>query len=344
MKSFKTICFIISLAAILLSGGCLIQNMDQEFPDFDYNAVYFPLQYPLRTLVLGKDRIDNSLDNELKFHIGVSIGGLYNNKQNRPVSYVVDNNLAANLVNGNGDTIMALPLSYYTLEPANEVIIPAGSFNGLIQVQLNEAFLHDALAIKGNYVIPLRITKADADSVMSGIPVVEGARKTVPSDWESGAQPKDYVLFGIKYINEYHGDWFHRGKDVAYDGQGQIINETVYREKYIVHDQVWKIKTTGRFECITNGVGINSGSNYAMKLAFDSNGGIAISGVPGSVYQVTGTGAFTENGAEWGGEKQDQIILNYQYSDGANNHVVNDTLVFRNKGLVYEDFTVTWVD
>ncbi|MEL7119067.1 MAG: hypothetical protein AAFO07_06490, partial [Bacteroidota bacterium] len=67
----------IFVLVLVLIGTLGCDNQDISFDDFDYTAVYFPFQSPLRTLVLGEDRIDNTLDNQLKFNIGVSIGGLY---------------------------------------------------------------------------------------------------------------------------------------------------------------------------------------------------------------------------------------------------------------------------
>ena len=69
--------------------GC--EQKNPVFPDFDYTAVYFPLQFPMRTLSLGEEEYDNTLDKELKFHISANIGGMYENTQDWSVDFVVDN-------------------------------------------------------------------------------------------------------------------------------------------------------------------------------------------------------------------------------------------------------------
>ena len=88
------------LFIMVVAGFTACENQPIEFPDFDHTAVYFPLQYPMRTLVLGEDRVDNTLDNELTFHIGVSIGGMYENTKDWNVRVEWAQELAANLENG----------------------------------------------------------------------------------------------------------------------------------------------------------------------------------------------------------------------------------------------------
>ena len=204
---------------VLILGLAACENQDQEFPDYDLQAVYFPIQLPIRTLSLGEDRVDNTLDREHKFDIGLSIGGMYENRKDWTVDYVVDTLLTENALNGSGAPLIALPSNYYTLSPVNTVIIPKGSFNGLIRVELTDDFFNDPLSLTGQYVIPLRITGTSADSVLSGKQAKPGvADRRVLSDWESGKAPKDWVLYGIKYVNAYHGTYLHRGRDIVSSG------------------------------------------------------------------------------------------------------------------------------
>ena len=323
------------LTLIILAGAC--GNQERNFPDFDYTTVYFPLQYPLRTLILGEDRIDNSLDKELKFHIGAVIGGMYKNEKTWTIDYVVDTTLALNTYNASVQQIKALPEEYYTLTPQNTITIPSGSFNGLIQVQLNDAFLDDPFALNGTYVIPLRMTATNADRILSGIPVVDDPDKRVSTHWDASNQPKDFVMFGIKYINPYHGFYLHRGKDVAYDAGNQVVNEVVYSQKYVEQDQIWKLTTTGRNVVTTNGVAINTGRRYSMSLLFNESGDVVVDSILNSPIRAHGSGKYVVDGGEWGGEKYNAIFLEYYYKQGANNHVVNDTLVFRNNGVIFEE-------
>ena len=49
-------------AAVLALGFTACENYDIEFPDYEKQNVYFPYQYPVRTLVMGDDEYDIILD------------------------------------------------------------------------------------------------------------------------------------------------------------------------------------------------------------------------------------------------------------------------------------------
>ena len=329
----KKILFLLLITSLITA----CENQEVDFPDFDYNAVYFPIQYPVRTLSLGNDVIDNSLDRELKFHIGVSIGGMYENNENWTVEYVVDESLCEGLAND----VQPLPSSWYTLEPQDQVTIPAGSFTGLIQVQLEEAFLFDSLSTGNNYVIPLRITRSNADSILTGAPTTSDPDKLVKADWEADAPPKDFTLFMVKYVNEYHGYYLKRGVDYGQDAFGNYTDTATYHEKYVEQDEVVSLETVSRYAIETGYIGANSGEEYAFKIVVDpSTGEATVETVDDSRYKIigTGTGEYVPNGDSWGGEERDVFYLHYKYRVGLYGHEVFDTLVFRNRGIAYEEF------
>src|ERR671920_311495 len=107
----KTFPILFILLSILAS--C---NKDWQFPDYKYTTVYFPYQSPVRTLVLGEDIIDNTLDNQHKFQIMATMGGVYENKKDVTIDVSIDTSLASKLKFNalNGDDVVALPDNYYT--------------------------------------------------------------------------------------------------------------------------------------------------------------------------------------------------------------------------------------
>jgi len=333
----KILKYIILLSVVF--GAC--QNKDTSFPDYKYNAVYFPFQYPIRTLILGDSRSDNSLDKKHQFNIGVNIGGMYVNKKSWDVNFMVDESLVpSNLKNTDGISIKVLPASYYTLSPVNKAVIPSGSFSGLINVQLTDAFFTDPLAVTGTYVIPLVITSSSADSVLTGVPEVPNPNRNVATDWNANALPKDYTLFGIKFINAYHGTYLHRGKDVTLDNLGAPVSTVVYHQQYVEKDQLWKLTTSGKNTVLTDGIGSKFTSSTKLLLDFAADGNIIVKPGTGSTIQGNGTGKYVENAETWDGTKHHAMYLNYTYKDGAINHAVTDTLVFRDNGVVFEEFKV----
>jgi hypothetical protein len=334
------------IISILIVVTTLISctNQEQVFDDYHTKSVYFPFQYPVRTLSLGNDRIDNSLDKQHKFNIGISIGGFYNtNTTNWKVNFEVDNSLVINyLVKANGDTIRILPADYYSLNPVSEVTIPKGSFSGLIEVQLNEKFFNDPYSVRGNYVIPLKIKHSPDDvEILRGVKA-EGI--VVPNihlatDWT--VVPRDYTLFGVKYVNPYHGTWLRRGKMIVKDVNGGVLNTVVYRTRSVEFD-IPTTLTTKKLNEVSGTLNVET-EKWNLLLTVDSNGNIVVKTDAGSAITVNGTGKYIENGDSWGGTPEkptprDVLHLNYSYTrSNGNVCLVSDTLVFRDRGIKIEE-------
>jgi hypothetical protein len=339
------------IGIVLIAALAACENQEQVFPDYDLQAVYFPIQLPLRTLSLGEDRIDNTLDREHKFDIGVCIGGMYENKQDWTVDYVVDPSLTDSAYSGTLPLI-ALPTGYYTFSPQNTVTIPTGSFNGLIRIELADAFFSDPLSLTGQYVVPLRITGTSADSVLLGKQAKPGvADRRIIADWESGKSPKDWVLYGIKYVNAYHGTYLHRGRDILYAG-GVPVDTVVFRDMYVERDMTMKLTSMGLQRVYTNGLANKTSAKLSMELEFSNS-----TGASGSIVihprasatvtvSVTGTGEYYDKSSSkesWTGLVWQSMYLQYTWDDGTNVHQVHDTLVFRDRGIKYEENTITIV-
>lgn len=324
--------------------GC--ENQEQIFDDFDYKSVYFPYQLPLRTLSLGEDRIDNTMDRGFQFEIGVTIGGMYKNKKDWTVDYVVDNSLTEDVYNSvTGEKIFSLPSSYYTFDPQGTVTIPKGYFNGRIRIQLTEEFFNDSLSVTGNYVVPLRITGTSADTILKGEKAISDPDPRISAHWESGKSPKDWTMYGIKYINAYHGNYLQRGRDILYQG-GTPVDTIIWRTSHVEQDRLVALFTKGKTKSISNFIGQNTGSTgeYSMELDFANmwgtpGGSVTITPSDDALYSVTGSGQFFDKATS-----KESIIhltmqcmyLNYTYDDGTYVHQVADTLVFRDRGIKFE--------
>ena len=117
MKSYfeimkKNNLFKYMFAAVLAIGFTACENDDIEFPDFEKQTVYFPYQYPVRTLVMGDDEYDTSLDKQHKCQIKATFGGSYEGS-NGSVQVAVENSLVNNLTFADGTPVKAMPESYY---------------------------------------------------------------------------------------------------------------------------------------------------------------------------------------------------------------------------------------
>ena len=228
MMKIKNYIYGVALGALALTyASC---NADHEFPDFEGGTTaYFAYQFPVRTLILGNDIYDNTLDNAHKCRIWSTMGGAYKGR-NAYVDIVVDESLCNNLwFVDEGDNpstpVLPMPSAYYTL--ASNVIPYNGDARGYVEVQFTDAFFNDPKAIENTYVIPLLMTKVKGiDNILTGTPR-EGLTpsRTNLEDWDVLA--KDYVLYCVKYMNPWQGKYIRRGvDDVTENG----VTKTVIRK------------------------------------------------------------------------------------------------------------------
>lgn len=334
----------------------IISCENQEFTvtDFDTKSVFFPYQRPARTLVLGNyDLGFNDNDNNNKFEIGVLMSGVFRNTEDRRVFFEVDPDLVdASLLGLDTVNVQVLPSSYYNIEQQSPVTIPAGSIDGRIPIQLTDDFFNDPLSISPegttNYVIPLRITSFEnLDTLLVGEKIENVANPIRIRDEDWRITPKDYTLFGIKFINKYDGIYLRRGADVMTNSAGEVTTSE-YRAEFIVQDELVTLTTSTRsnvtlFNRVRRGETLISPGNVNLELSFDENDNCTVESSD-DVYNVTGTGRFVQDGDEWGGKKQDVIYLDYSYTDVANNenHSVKDTLVIRNRDIKFEEFILNF--
>lgn len=338
MKRISAIC-----GGLLLGLGILVscQNEDWEFPDFDYTTAYFPYQFPVRTLVLGDYYFDNSNDNAHKFMISATMGGVYKNERDVTVDFVVDETLTDNLYNSNtgGLPIKPMPSSYYTLA-SDQIVIPKGQTFGMVEVQLTDAFFADTLAIGQHYVIPLRMVSATTDSVLQGKTGMSNPDPRIASHWVIA--PKNFTLFGVKYVNPYHGKYLLSGASLIKDNADQPIDTVEYSEDYVERNPVVMVSTQSlNSVTYSNAIRSDSGSpgTFKMLVTFDEDGnGVISNQEEAPAFPLSGTAKFANDAGEWGNEKRDVIYLDYQIIVGTDTHYVKDTLVFRDKAVKFEEF------
>ena len=236
----KCIYGIVLGALTLTCSSCY--NTEHEFPDFEGGTTaYFAYQFPIRTLVLGNDIYDNTLDNEHKCRIWSTMGGAYHGRT-ATVDIVVDESLCDNLwfVDDGGNPsspVLPMPTAYYKL--AADAIPYKSDTRGYVEVQFTEAFFNDPKATEDTYVIPLLMTKATGiDHILTGTPR-EGLTpsRTNTDDWEVLA--KDYVLYCVKYMNPWQGKYIRRGVD--------LVTEQGVTKRVVRKDTTLIVSDPGRY-------------------------------------------------------------------------------------------------
>lgn len=347
----KKIFYLIALIVAVIS----CKNEDISFDDFEYQTVYFPFQTPVRTIMLGDEVIgDNSIDLEHAFSIGATMGGAYENSKDRVLSIELAPNLASNITVDGGNELMILPSTHYTAT-LDQITIPKGSFIGKLRVDLTDAFFNDPLATSLNYVLPVRITTAQ-DSILQGLQTdiaKEIEEETgIPTDpriiTEWTTVPKDYVLFGVKYINPTHGVYLLRGKRTDLNDPDPETADVYYSKQFINQNEMTKLTTntlTENFMATVGGTNKErSNAKYSMKLTFDGSNGVTVSQRNDDTVDVSGTGTYVskdEAGAEGFNDKTHRTIyLDYTYEDNGTTYQVNDSLVFVDTDIRFEEFVV----
>lgn len=326
----------IGLASMLLTFTAC-ESSDNEFPDFDYQTVYFGNQYGLRTVELGEDEfIDNTLDNQHKVVIKAAWGGGYTNRKNVIIDTQVDESLCDNLYfKGSNTPVTPMPSSYYTLA-SNQIRIPKGEIIGGIEVQLTDAFFADEKSLGNYYVIPMKMTSVQgADSILQGKAAVGSPVLTNSGHWS--VQPKNFVLYAVKYVNPWHGEYLRRGVDQAVING--VSSQLVRHEQYVEKDEKVNISTKSLERNLLHlSTRDEEGNifNYDLSLTFDKDGNCTVSS-PSDDLAISGTGKFVKKGEKksLGGKDRDAIYLDYTVDFKTKNmqYATKDTLVLSSRAV-----------
>ena len=240
----------------LATGLTSCKSGDQDFPDFDYQTCYFAKQYPVRTVELGNDLyVDLTGDNQHKIQIQATMGGAYSNPRDITIDFAVEPKLCEGLTFEDGTAVTLMPENYYHIL-GNNIVIPSGQPVGGVEVQLEDAFFNDPLSVTNHYVIPVRMLKATGvDHILEG---------------------KDFVLYAVKYVNKYHGNYIKNGNLHAATAD---VTTKGLKTSIMVYDS--KDSEGVSFPC-------------ELQLNFDDNDACTVTALTEG-YTVTGSGRFVEN-------------------------------------------------
>jgi hypothetical protein len=301
--------------AFLILSAALVSCYDDYVRDFDYDAVYFPFQIDTRTFVVGEG---------MSIEIGAALSGVMHNTRDRNVDFTIDNSyitparLAAmkaglsyikNAVAG-VSTLSPLPANYYTLSNSSRMVIRTGQHMGSVVMKADSAaFLADAATINAAYAISLRITGADADTIL---------------------EPKKFAVIGLKYENMLFGNYWHGGITVEKDASGAEVSTSKYYTTIPQPDSKnWALRTIAPNALAVKGYSGAASLNDELVLTLSGNN-ITLSSAAGSTFTYLPDGASTFNRSKLLQDRK--IFLSYKYVNGAGNTCyAKDTLTFRNR-------------
>ena len=307
------------LMAALLLTGC--KNGDSDFPDFEGGtSVYFANQTPIRTLVMGEDMYDTTLDNQHKCQIQATMGGSYNGRD-ITLEIEVDNSLCNNLYFADGVTpVLPKPKEYYNMP--NKTMHYEG-FRGKVEVELTDMFFNDPKALTANYVIPVVIkNQVGADRILSGTAwdASENPQRTNLLRWQ--VVPQDYTLYCVKYICKYDANYLrHRG---GVSGNIEWENQEVKSDIETLSLQSIKYPTDG----------------CDLKITFGADDKVTSieSLTPGKTASGTGYYEAKKWAKAWGDKDRDGLHLEYTI-DGTK---YVDDLCWRDRGMHKEEFSTIY--
>lgn len=324
-----------SIASLALLVSC--SNGDNEFNDFDYQTVYFANQYAMRTVELGSDEfVDLTADNNYEVNIQAAWGGGYNNKKNVWIDYVVDPTIVDGFYFKDSDQLVeVMPEDYYTLEDT-KINIPKGKIKGDLTVHLTDKFFADPKAVGNCYVIPVRMTDVSgADRILEGTPMEENPVLTNDAHWS--VQPKNFILYGVKFVNPWHGQYLRRGVDnITLDGK---TSTEVRQSEYVENDEVVDLNTSAyKANILPISIKDANGNDHAVNLLLtfaDDNTCTVASSTDG--VTAAGSGKFVSKGEKnsLGGKDRDAVYLEYTLDIPAMNMKVEtkDVLVLRTRNV-----------
>lgn len=285
---------------------------DDYIKDFEYTSVYFAYQTNVRTVVVGEG---------MKIEVGPTLGGVMENTIDRQVNFSLDPSLVTPEMLTTMQTssmgsikdhvaglteLKLMPADYFTVS-SNAFTIKKGQHSASVVIRPDSAkFLADAATLTAQYVLPFRITSADADSVL---------------------RAKNYAVIGLRYENMLFGNYYHGGVTTVKDAAGAVVSTVKYYTQNPQPDaNIWSLKTVAPFQLVTNQI-----SNEAGSFMITLNGGaITVSKAEGSTVDVQPDGPSSFNQAKLLQDRK--IILNYKYAntDGTTSYA-QDTLTFRNR-------------
>ena len=283
--------------------------------DFEYSAVSFGAQRPLRTVVARGDK------DELEFKIGVTLSGMRN-----PKGYSVSYQYAPELMNDilEARKLTEMPKEWYTIENGGDFTfhIPAGKTIGDCPVKINKKLFTDDPATLGvKYAIPLKLVKTDADTILF---------------------TKNWTIIVVKYVDERSGAYYCRGWEAEWDPLMQVVIQSTLEEYNHIDDNRNKLRlistlSLSKFE--VQGMG-STGNANGTSAAADRMYIEFKDGKMELTRKASSTNAIEDLGSSYNHLTR-TFTLSYIYTKGGKQYKVFETLKLRQdveKELRFEEW------
>jgi hypothetical protein len=265
----------------------------------------------------------------MKFEVGAALGGVRQNEKDRNVSFVLDPALVTperlsalktsswtyiKDATAAVTTLKQLPDNFYQMTPSTTtMVIKAGWHNGTVVIKADSTnFLNDSVNTKiSTYVLPFRLTSADADSLLY-------AKRT--------------AVVGIKFENMLFGNYWHGG--AALVNRPSKSDTTILYKTTIPcpENLIWTLTTNGPSTLQCNGYYKNTVTAVKQFNLTKKGTKLYVSPAVGANAVITQDGECTYNDAKL--LQARKLILKYKYTETVApfyTYHCTDTLTFRNR-------------
>jgi hypothetical protein len=308
------------LLALIILSIALVSCYENYIYDFTYTSIYFPYQMDVRTFVVGEG---------MKIDVGAALGGVRKNEKDRNVSFVFDNsmitpalltsmkNASQPYIKNAATPIVAasqtlLPSNFYSITSSNTMVIKSGQHMGAVTIKPDSVtFLNDsAKTMYATYVLPFRITNADADSMKYG---------------------KTTNAVAFRFENMLFGNYYHGGAAKIPKVYSPTVDSATITYRWAVNDiatKIWTLTTAGPSTLYTNGYFNLQTAKNELKLVLKDTI-VFVSSGPGSTntYVQNGTCVYRKTKLL----QNRKILLKYSFVSGKYTYRCTDTLYFRNR-------------
>jgi hypothetical protein len=264
------------ILALIVLTIVMVSCYEEYLLDYPITSIYFPIQQDVRTFVVGEG---------MKIEVGVSLGGVKQNTKDRNVGFVLDPALitAARLTSMKTSSwgyikdaatpvaaLQLLPTTYYQMTPSTtNMVIKSGWHGGTVVIKADSVnFLNDSLKTAiSTYVLPFKITSADADSILY-------AKKT--------------NVVGLKFENKLFGNYWHGG--AALINRPLKSDTTIYYKTTVPTQEnlIWSLTTAGPKTLTCNGYYKNTVTVGKKQFSLALKGTkLFLSPVAGATYAFT---------------------------------------------------------
>lgn len=296
MKRFIKIMMV--AAAALLAVSCY----EDFLKDYEFSAVYFASQKPMRTIIAGGDPT---------IEVGVAISGKREVDPNDWATFEIS------LIDMVGSGLVLLPENYYTLsDPTTMKVKKSNLPLAVVKLTLTDDFFADPLSTTKYYGLPFHITGASTDSVLTD---------------------KSTTVVAIKYASSWSGTYCVKGSISELDGTGAPVSTVEYGDTELSSTFTRATATLSKDIVVVGGVGntFPAAAGDMIVLTFGADGALTVDSAPGGIVLSEASGSYAMNGDRL------QVNLSYKFTKGTKDYAVTETLLRRQdpaKDLYFEEW------